>query len=89
MARTVYLKPQSMDMPPQGDWSFTPIFRLFEDSTMAGLEAQLVAGAGVQGIDEPNRYVIEEIEYQVTLVKAMPLEMNYSCMVWASKAERI
>ena len=74
MARSVYLQPKSMDMPVQGDWEFFPVFKLLEDTTMAGLQAQLNVDVGIQSQSAPDYYVIEEIEYQVTLVKAMPQE---------------
>ena len=93
MADRAFLRPNSMDMPVQGDWEFKPIFKLFEDDTMAGLQAQLDVGLTIQQQDPTDLYVIEEIEYQVTVTKLAsgnkPAELLYSAMIWGSWAHRI
>ena len=87
-----FLKPQSITGLPQGDFEFTPIIIFLEDTTMAGLQAQLVAEvASQQNVDE-YYYVLEEADYQVTVVKLgvgmNPAEMNYSVMLRFSEAKR-
>lgn len=93
MADRAFLQPKSMDMPVQGDWEFSPVYVFLEDTTMAGLQAQLDAASIAQQQNLTDLYVIEEIEYQVVVTKPAigmnPAELLYTCMVWGSWAHRI
>jgi hypothetical protein len=82
-----------MDMPVQGDFEYTPLVILFEDSTMDGLQVQMNVSAQIQGQDIDDFFIIEEIEYQVVVTKQIdgmnPPELIYSAMVHVSHAHRI
>lgn len=93
MADRAFLRPKSMDMPTQGDWEFRPIVVFLEDSTMAGLQAQVDAGTIIQQQDPTDLYILEEIEYEVAVVRPEvgmnPAVLLYSCMLHVSHAHRI
>lgn len=88
-----FLQPTSMKIPPQGDYEYRPIILFLEDTTMAGLQAQLTAQVSAQELSEVALYVLEEIEYQVNVTKPavgmIPAELNYSCMLWFSEAKKV
>ena len=85
-----YLKPRSVDQPPQGDFEYLPIIKGFEDSTLAGLNAQLDAEKQVQAQSVDYFYVVEEIEYQVVVTKLGPNpDMLYSAMVFGWEIRKV
>ena len=88
-----FLQPRSVAQPPQGDFEYAPVFRLFEDTTFAGLEAQLNAMRVDLSGSDTSLYVIEEIEYQVVVTKhslgGMPAEKLYSAMIWATEVLKV
>ena len=85
-----FLKPRSVDGPPQGDFVYVPLFLFFESTTLAGLRAQLDAETQLQQQSTLELYVIEEIEYQVVVTQSGPNPgMLYSAMVWATKAVKV
>ncbi|MDB4312221.1 hypothetical protein N9937_02200 [bacterium] len=83
---TSYLKPRSVELPAQGAFQFRPSVFLLEDSSMAGLQAQLNAEVVTQQSDPANYWVIEDIQYVVS--KDSP-GMLYSVMIWATQVEKI
>ena len=93
MVDRAWLRPVSVREPPQGDFSYLPIVRAFEDTTLAGLNSQLDASFGVQSQSVQELWVLEEIEYQVSVTKpaigGMPAELHYSALIWATKVERV
>ena len=86
---TSFLKPRSVIDPPQGALQYIPEIFGYEGDTLAELVTAMNGGAGIQAVDPDNFYVVESIEYQVTLVKANPLAMKYSALVWATRCERL
>jgi hypothetical protein len=93
MANRAFLRPNTMNMPVQGDFEFKPLIIFYEDTTMAGLQAQVVAGAAIQQQNPTDLFVVEEIEYQVSVLQPIigmnPAVLNYSCMIHISWAHRI
>ena len=88
-----FLKPRSVDIPPQGDYEYLPIIRLVESDSAAGLEALLSTGFGVDSQSVYELYVVESVEYSTTVVKFAvgmnPGEVLYSALVWATQARRV
>ena len=93
MADRAFLQPKSMDMPVQGDYEFRPLIIFYEDTTMAGLQAQVLAGMIVQQEDPTDLFLVEEVDYQVSVTAPKsgmtPAELHYSVMVHVSWAHRI
>lgn len=88
-----YLKPRSVDVPPQGDFVFPPVVKLFEADTAAGLQALLDVDFGIEQQSITEFWVIESIQYAV-VVTAMwsgmtPPVLLYSALVWATKVEKV
>jgi hypothetical protein len=88
-----YLKPRSVDVPPQGDFVFPPVVKIFEAGTAAGLQALLDADFGIEQQSLTEFWVVESIQYAV-VVTAMtsgmtPAELLYSALVWATKVEKV
>ena len=81
-----FLRPKSVDEPPQGDFEYIPIIQGFEDTTLAGLNAQLSLDRQARAQSVTSYYVIEEIEYQVVYT---PMNTLYSCMIWATEIRRV
>ena len=83
----------SVREPPQGDFTFLPVVKAFEDTTLAGLNSQLDASFGVQSQSVQELWVLEEIEYQVSVTKTAvggnPAELHYSALIWATKVQRV
>ncbi len=89
MARTQFLKPRSVELPAQGDFSFTPVILVFDEATPQLLEAAMNVSVTAQGQDTTQWAVIEEIEYQVyTTVAPMPVN-RFTAMVWATQVDII
>jgi hypothetical protein len=86
---TKFLRPTSVVQPYGGDFDYLPQVFLYEDTTIAGLEAQLSDRATIQAVDPDNYWVVESVEYQVVVTKHAlgmdPAEMNYSAMVYATQ----
>ena len=61
-----WLQPRSVIPPVQTPLEFRPRVLLLEDTTMAGLQAQLENETNLNAVDPANYWVIESIEYQVT-----------------------
>ena len=82
-----------MNMPVQGDFEYSPLFVFLEDATMVGLQAQLSAEVTNQAEDVTDYFMVEQIQYQVSVIKpAVGMNdqvMSYSCMIWGSHARRI
>ena len=88
MVDRAWIKPKSVDIPPQGDFTFLPVVKAFEDTTLAGLNSQLAADFPTRAQSTQELWVLEEIEYQVSVTKpalgGMPAELHYSAMIWAT-----
>ena len=85
--QTQFLHPMSVRLPSQGGYKFEPAFRVYEDTTAAGLQAQLSGQANIDAQDPSNLWVVEEIEFQTTFAPT-PMDQDrvlYSCMVWLTK----
>ena len=93
MVDRAWLRPMSVREPPQGDFSFLPVVKAFEDTTLAGLNSQLDADFGVRSQSLNELWVLEEIEYQVSVTKTAvggnPAELHYSALIWATKVQRV
>lgn len=93
MAERAFLQPKTMDMPVQGDWEFRPVIIFLEDPTMAGLQVQVDDATVVWSQEITDLYLLEEIEYQVSVLQPMiggnPPVLLYSCMLHVSHAHRI
>lgn len=84
-----FLRPRSVIAPPQGALTYTPKIVFLEDSSLAGLQAQVDATTGTQSIDADNYYVLEQVQYQVMTSKLGPgPDTIYTCMIWLTKAEK-
>lgn len=88
-----FLKPRSVDIPPQGDYQYLPIIRLVEADSASGLEALLSTGFGIDSQSVDELYVVESIQYSTTVAKAAqgnnPAIVLYSALVWATQAKRV
>lgn len=88
-----FLRPKSVNEPPQGDFEYIPLFQAFEDTTLAGLNAQLDLDIQAQAQSTTSYYVIEEIEYQVVVTQPktgmVGPELLYSCMIWATEIRKV
>lgn len=88
-----FLKPRSVDTPPQGDFEFLPQVTLYESDTAAGLEAAMDIGATNQSQDLDNYWVVESVEYQVAVLQHAigmnPAVLSYSALVWSTRAHRV
>ena len=88
-----YLKPRSVDVPPQGDFVFPPVVKIFESDTAAGLEALLDADFSIQQQSITEFWVIESIQYAVTVIRPEvgmnPAVVRYSALVWATKVGKV
>ena len=88
-----YLKPRSVDVPPQGDFTFPPVVRLFEADSALGLELLLAADFSVQQTSITEFWVIEAIQYATTVIRQEsgmhPAVVLYSALVWATKVEKV
>ena len=93
MANRAFLRPRSVDDPPQGDYEYKPRIIGFEDVTLAGLLAKILASTEFQALSLDVFWVVEEIEYEVVVTKlavgGLPAELNYSCLVWYTEALKI
>ena len=88
-----YLKPRSVDVPPQGDFVYPPVVKIYEADSAAGLEALLSADFGIQQQSITEFWVIESIQYATTVL-AQELGMQvavvkYSALVHATKVEKV
>jgi len=88
-----YLKPRSVDVPPQGDFVYPPVVKLFESDTSAGLQALLNADFGIDQQDLTAFWVIESVQYAVAVTKMAQgnnsAELLYSALVWATRVEKV
>ena len=93
MVDRAWLRPMSVREPPQGDFTFLPVVKAFEDTTLAGLNSQLDADFGVRSQSLNELWVLEEIEYQVSVTKTAvggnPAELHYSALIWATKVQKV
>lgn len=89
MARTQFLKPRSVELPSQGDFTFTPLILVFDEATPQLLQAAMNLGALAQGQDVTQWAVIEEIEYQVYTTPNPQSANRFTAMVWATQVDII
>ena len=93
MVDRAWLRPRSVAEPPQGDFAYLPFVKGFEDTTLAGLNAQLAADFPIRAQSVQELWVIEQIEYQVVVLQhalgGMPAERLYSAMIWATKVQKV
>lgn len=93
MVNRAYLRPRSVDNPPQGDFQYSPAMVILEDTTQAGLQAQLVSEFNTNAQDMDRFWVIEQVEYTVVVTNpatgVSPAKLLYSVLVWATKAEKV
>jgi hypothetical protein len=93
MADRAFLKPRSVSEPPQGDFRYLPEYRLYEAPTAALLQEALNLQVSVDTQDILNYWVVEEIQYQVAVLKhalgADSAEMSYSAVVRATQVVKI
>jgi hypothetical protein len=89
MANRGFLKPRSVNEPPQGDFLYLPVVVIKEAATAAELEALLNIGANGQSLDTDWFWVIERIDYEVVVVKPEvgmnPAVLLYSALVHATQ----
>ena len=93
MVDRAWLRPVSVREPPQGDFAYLPVVIAFEDTTLAGLEAQMDADFPTRAQTATEYWVLEQIQYQVSVTKPAiggnPAELHYSAMVWLTKVEKV
>ena len=84
-----FLRPTSVVQPYGGDFDYLPHVLLLESTTMDGLQEQLNTRVTIQVVDPDNYWVIESVEYQVTVTSPKkgntPAEMNYSALIYATQ----
>ena len=89
MADRGYLKPRSVIEPPQGDFIYQPRIFLYESDTSAGLQLLMNPALGILSQETDWYWVIEDVEYQVVVVKQAigmnPAILSYSALVWATQ----
>jgi hypothetical protein len=93
MTDRAFLRPRSVIEPPQGDFRYLPEYRLYEAPTAALLQDALNLEAGVDQQDLLNFWVVEEIQYQVAVLKQeigmTPAVMSYSAVVRATQVIKV
>ena len=82
-----WLQPRSVLPPVQTPLQYQPRVLLLEDTTMAGLQAQLENEVNLNSVDPVNYWVVESIHYQVTPSPGMG--MHYSVLVHATQCIEI
>ena len=89
MADRGFLRPRSVDDPAQGDFLYLPRVFTYEADTAAALADEMNIGAGIQSQDTDWYWVIEDIEYQTTVLSQelgmQPAVLKYSALVWATQ----
>lgn len=89
MANRGFLRPRSVDDPAQGDFLYLPVFFIREADTAAELETLLNLNAGIQSQDPDWYWVIEDVEYQTTVLDQeqgmQPAVLKYSALIWATQ----
>jgi hypothetical protein len=89
MANRGFLRPRSVNEPPQGDYIYIPVVIIKEAATAAELEVLLNLGATGQSLDTDWFWVIERIDYEVAVLQPMiggnPAILSYSALVHATQ----
>jgi len=89
MANRGYLRPRSVIEPPQGDFVYIPRIFTYESDTAVGLALEMTVGLEIQSQDPDWYWVVEDVEYQVTVIKLAigmnPAVLSYSALVWATQ----
>lgn len=89
MADRGFLRPRSVNPPAQGDFIYIPTIVGYEADTLAALVLQMNVGAGIQNTEPDWWWVVEQIQYETTVVKPEigmnPAIIKYSAMVWLTK----
>lgn len=93
MVDRAFLRPRSVIEPPQGDYQYFPIVRFYEDTTRAGLQAQMNVTFSVDAQSLSEFWVIEQVEFDVEVTKPAvggnPAELIWTAMVWATQAIKV
>ena len=89
MVDRAFLKPTSVNIPPQGDFSFLPVVKAFEADSIAALNALLDVDFGVQAQSTTEYWVVEDVKYQVFLTPPPMPAVKYSALVHATKVNRV
>jgi hypothetical protein len=89
-----FLKPRSVDIPPQGEFYFIPIIIVHEADTAQGLEDLFDLGMARYQAETPlDFYVVESVSYTVNVLVAQsggtPAVMSYSALAWVTQCKRI
>ena len=63
-----FLKPITVQQPPQGDYEYIPEVHGYEGSTLTELINQMNLGVGVLSLDLENYYVVEDVQYETTVL---------------------
>lgn len=88
-----FLRPVTVEPPPQGDFEYIPEVYGYEGDTMAELIDAMNGGVGTQSTDLENYFVVEDIQYQVAVTKPAvgnnSAELLYSAMVWATRVHKV
>jgi hypothetical protein len=89
MANRGFLRPVSVQEPPQGDFKYLPVVIIKEAATAAELEVLLNLGSVVQSEETDWFWVIERIDYEVAVLQPMiggnPAILSYSALVHATQ----
>ena len=93
MVDRAFLKPRSVDAPPQGDHTFIPKVVVLEADSAAGLSALLSADFATNAASSTAYWVIESVKYQVVVtqpaVGMQPAELRYSALVHATQVAKV
>ena len=88
-----FLKPRSVDKPPQGDFEYIPIMLVVESDSAAGLEDELNIGTTTQAQDTTAYYVVESVQYSTTVLQQAvgmnPAVVKCSALIWITRALKV
>ena len=88
-----FLQPRSVAAPPQGDFTFPPVVKIYEADSAAGLELLMDGDFSIQAASIAEFWVIESVQYATTVVKPEvgmnPAVVLYSALVWATQVKKV
>jgi hypothetical protein len=89
-----FLKPRSVDIPPQGEFHYIPIIIVHESDTAQGLEDLFDLGLTRYQAETPlDFYVVESVSYTVSVIVeqmgSTPAVMSYSALAWVTQCKRV
>ena len=88
-----FLKPITVNPPPQGDYKYRPILLVIEANSASELQAMFESEMQIQSVDTTAYYVVESIGYQIAVVRPATgqeeAEVKYSALIHITQVQRI